>query len=159
MIGECLESEQLFEGTLLENIATGRPNATFANVKWAVENLGLTPFLKTLPNGYQTRIDPQGKKLPWSTVQKILLARSIAIQPKLLVLENILEAMNPDEIIRIVDFLTHPDRPWTMVAVSSNHYLASKVDQIAVVQEGSVRATGNYTELDSSLIPQISASA
>ncbi len=159
VIGECFESEQLFEGTLLENISMGREDATFENVKWAVENLGLTSFLKSLPNGYETRIDPQGKKLSRSIVQKILLARSIANRPKLLLLENILDVLSPGEIIRIVDFLTHPGQPWSLIAVSSNHYFASKVDQIAVLDAGAVHTTGKYTEIDSSLIPQISASA
>ena len=159
VIGECFEGEQLFEGTLLENIAIGRERATFENVKWAVENLGLTPFLKSLPNGYQTKIDPQGRKLPRSVVRKILLARGIADMPKLILIENNLDVLQPEEIIKIVDFLTHPDRPWTMIAVSSNHYLASKVDQIAVMHNGTVHATGNYSEIDASLIPQISASA
>ncbi|MEL6123465.1 MAG: ATP-binding cassette domain-containing protein, partial [Bacteroidota bacterium] len=158
-IGECLESEQLFEGTLLENITTGRSRATFDNVKWAVENVGLTDFLKSCAEGYESRIEPQGKKLPRSIVQKILLARAIADMPKLLLIENILDAISAEEGIRITNFLTHPDRPWTLVAVSSNHYLASKVDKIAVLQSGSIKAIGPYSELDPSLITQIAASA
>ena len=159
VIGECFEGEQLFEGTLLENIAIGRAGATFENVKWAVEHVGLTSYLKSLPNGYETKIDPQGRKLPRSTVQKILLARSIADRPKLLLLENVLEVLAPEDIIKVVDFLTDSQRPWTLVAVSSNHYFASKVDKIAVVHSGKVATTGKYTDLDASIIPQLSASA
>lgn len=159
VIGECLASEQLFEGTLLENIAIGREGATFENVKWAVKHAGLTPFLQSLPDGYDTKIDPQGKKLPSSTVQKIIIARSIADQPKLLLLENILEALTPDEIIQIVDFLTHPDRPWTLIAVSNNHYLASKTDHIAVLNQGSIDKISTYQDVDSSLISKMTASA
>ena len=159
VIGECLASEQLFEGTLLENIAIGREPVTFANVKWAVEHAGLTTFVQSLPDGYETMIDPQGKKLPSSIVQKIIIARSIADKPKLLLIENILEALTPDEIIKLVDFLTHPDRPWTLVAVSNNHYLASNIDKVAILKEGTIDNIGTYQELDGSLISKMSASA
>ena len=104
-------------------------------------------------------IDPQGKKLPSTIVQKIIIARSIADKPKLLLLENILESLTPDEVINIVDFLTHPDRPWTLIAISTNHYLASKTDKVAILNAGSIESIGTYEELDSSLISKISASA
>jgi len=159
VIGECLESEQLFEGTLLENIMTGRPGATFENVKWVVSNIGLQSFLNSLPDGYDTRIDPQGKKLPRSIVQKILIARSVVDIPKLILLENILEAISPEEVERIVDFLTDKQRPWTLIAVSANKYLASRVDRIAILNQGKVTSEGGYAEFEDLLTNNINPDA
>ncbi len=145
-IGECLAQEQLFEGTILENITTGREAATFKNVKWAVENLKLTDFIKSLPKGYDTMIEPQGQKLPASVIQKILLARSVADVPKLLLLENVLDAIDTNDRFDIVNFLTN-EKSWTLIAVSSKRYLAENVDRIVVMEQGAVAQTGVYSEL------------
>lgn len=154
VIGECLAQEQLFEGTILENINTGRDNATFDNVKWAVANLGLTEFIRSLPEGYETRLDPQGKKLPRSIIQKILIARSIADKPKLLLLENVFEAITDSESRQIVDFLIRPDQPWTLIALSNNSYLASKVDKIGLMDKGAITRIGDYATLKNFIIPK-----
>ncbi|NND05824.1 MAG: ATP-binding cassette domain-containing protein [Saprospiraceae bacterium] len=144
VIGECLAQELLFEGTLLENIHTGRENATFEKVQWAVENVGLKEFIRGLPKGYNTMIDPQGKKLPRSIIQKILLARSIAGNPRLLLLEAVFENLDPKECQKIIDFLFSPEHSWTIIAVSINPYLAQKSDKILALKEGRIIAEGDY---------------
>ena len=135
-IGDCLTQEQLFDGTILENIAMGREGATFENVKWAVQNLKLERFINSLPNGYDTLVDPQGKKLPRSAMQKLLLARSIADRPKLLLLEDALEHLDSEERKSIVDFLLRKENDWTIVAVSSDPYFQSKADKVIDMQDG-----------------------
>ncbi len=135
-IGDCLTQEQLFDGTILENIAMGRAGATFENVKWAVQNLKLERFINSLPNGYDTPVDPQGKKLPRSAIQKLLLARSIADRPKLLLLEDALEHLDSQERKSIVDFLLRKENDWTIVAVSSDPYFQSKADKVIDMQDG-----------------------
>ncbi|MEO0638151.1 MAG: ATP-binding cassette domain-containing protein, partial [Bacteroidota bacterium] len=147
IIGDSLTQEQLFEGTVLENITIGREAATFDNVKWAIQNLGLTDFIKRLPQGYHTVLDPQGKKLPRSIVQKLLLARSIADKPKLLLLEDALEHMDEQDRIRIVDFLTARENEWTLVAVSSDPYFASKSDQVAIMKDGRIIQSGPFVHI------------
>ena len=135
-IGDCLTQEQLFDGTLLENITMGREGASFDNVKWAVQNLHLEEFINGLPRGYDTVIDPQGKKFPKSAVQKLLLARSIADRPKLLLLEDALEHLDTDERKAIVDFLVSKENGWTIVAVSSDPYFQSKSDSVVGMESG-----------------------
>ncbi|MGB0368049.1 MAG: peptidase domain-containing ABC transporter [Flavobacteriales bacterium] len=135
-IGDCLTHEQLFDGTVLENISMGRPGATFENVRWAVENLKLDKFVKELPNGYDSHIDPQGRKLPQSVIQKLLLARSIADKPKLLLLEDALEHLDDTERKAIIDFLVKPENEWTIVAVSSSSYFQSKVQRVLEMKNG-----------------------
>jgi ABC-type bacteriocin/lantibiotic exporter with double-glycine peptidase domain len=142
-IGDCLTQEQLFDGTVLDNITMGRPGATFENVKWAVKNLKLDGVINALPNGYDTLIDPQGKKLPRSTIQKLLLARSIADKPKLLLLEDALEHLDETESKSIVDFLLKPDNDWTIVAVSTDPYFQSKADKVLTMEAGQFITTKN----------------
>lgn len=136
--GDALSDEELFEGTLLENIALGRNDISLTDVKWAVDKMQLKPYVDGLQKGYRTMLSPRGKSLPRSTVQKILLARSIVHQPKLLLLEDALEHLDRKDKEQIVDFLTDSQSPWTMVAVSSDAYLQKKADRVVILKEGSV---------------------
>ena len=147
VIGDCLSQEQLFAGSVLDNITMGREAATFDNVLWAVQNVGLNDFIKSLPNGYDTKLDPQGKKLPRSITQKLLLARSIADKPKLLLLEDAMSHLDNTERRAIVDFLTQPDHPWTLVAVSSDWYFAESCDRIVQVEAGQVVDQGKFPRM------------
>ena len=135
-IGDCLAHEQLFDGTVLENITMGRERATFDNVKWAVHSLGLDRFINSLPNGYETVLDPQGKKLPKSTIQKLLLVRAVADRPKLLLLEDALEHLDDEDRKQAVDFILEKEQGWTLVAVSADNYLRSKADRVYLMEGG-----------------------
>jgi ABC-type bacteriocin/lantibiotic exporter with double-glycine peptidase domain len=149
VVGGCLVEEQLFEGTLLENITMGREKATFENVKWAIQKLGLESFVRTLPKGYDTVLDPLGKKLSRSTIQKLLIARSIADKPKLLLLEYAFEHIDRQERMKIIDFLTNPDNKWTIIAITNDDYLAQKSDRIAFMRNGAIDKIGPYSEMKS----------
>ena len=147
VIGGCLVEEELFEGTLLDNIAIGREGATFDRVKWAVKGVGLEDFVKRLPRGYETLLEPLGRKLPRSIVQRILIARAIADKPKLLLLEYAFEHLDLADRKKIVDFLFDKQHGWTLVAISNDDYIAQKVDKIGVMEEGAMKYFGTYQEV------------
>lgn len=147
VIGDCLREELLFDGTLLENISMGRINATFDNVKWAVKHIGLEEFVKKLPQGYNTVIQSEGQRFSKGIVDKILLARSIADKPKLLLLKDAFSSVEPDERERIIKFLTHKDRNWTLIVASSNKHLAKYVEKIAVLSKGSITEYGDFKSI------------
>lgn len=146
-IGGCLIDEDLFEGTLLENITIGRERATFENVKWAMQGVGLGEFVKTLPQGYETILEPLGKKLPRSIVQRLLIARSIADKPRLLLLEYAFEHLDIADRKKIIDFLLDQKNGWTVIAVSNDEYLAKKSDNIGIMQGGELTHFGPYEKL------------
>ena len=141
VIGACLKQGELFEGTVLENIAMGRERATFENVQWAIDALGLTPLIRSLPDGYDTRLDPMGDKLPGSIVQRLLIARAIADRPRLLLLENVFESLDEQDHKEIVDFLLDRVHPWTVVAVSNTDYLAARCDRVVYMDAGTIVST------------------
>lgn len=151
VIGKSLNQDLIFEGTIMENISIGRSSVSYENVKWAVEKSGLSGFIKSQPNGYDSRIDPQGKKLPKSIVQKIILARSIVDNPKLLLLENALDQIDENERVNIIDFLTSRENEWTLVTISSDPYFAKKCDRIAMMEGGKILNTGTYNEMKSAI--------
>jgi ABC-type bacteriocin/lantibiotic exporter with double-glycine peptidase domain len=149
VIGDCFTYEQLFRGTVLENISMGREGATFENIRWAVENLGLAQFIKSLPKGFDSMINPEGKGLPRNVIIKLLLARSIADKPKLLLLEDVFENMSKTEKVHIVDFLSQKEHGWTMVVITRDAYAAKKSDRILWMENGTITQEGSYEEMKS----------
>jgi len=149
VIGDYLTQEQFFEGTLLENITMGRAAATFENVKLMVSQLGLTSFVNQLPEGYHTMLDPVSIRFPASIMAKLLLARSLADFPKLLLLEDALIHLDQNDRKTVVDFITSEEREWTLVAVSNDPYLAQNCDSVVVLKDGQVAAKGTYETMKS----------
>jgi ABC-type bacteriocin/lantibiotic exporter with double-glycine peptidase domain len=147
IVGGCLTDEQLFAGTLSENISLKRPSVTKKDIEWAIEKVGLKDWVKTLPLGYDNPLDPLGSKLSRSNIQKILIARSIADRPALLLLEYALDQIDYDDRKRIVDFLIDNQNPWTLIAVSNDDYLAKNVDKIVLMNKGTIEHVDTYAKL------------
>ena len=147
VIGDCLREELLFDGTVYDNIKMGRENASFENIKWAVKNIGLEEQIKRLPQGYDTLIDSRGQKFSKGIIDKILLARSIADKPRLLLIKDAFGAISPNERNRILNFLTHKDRCWTLILASSNSALAEKMDKVIVLNDGEIKGIGSYNSI------------
>ena len=130
--------EQLFKGTILENIAVGRPAATFEYVRWVVKHMGLEDWIRQQPEGYETVLRPEGKTLPRGIIQRLLLARAIAAKPKLLLLMDEFDALSMQERTDMIDFLTHPDRPWTLLVASGDAYWTKKTNRTVYLQNGRI---------------------
>ena len=146
VIGTSFTSGELFEGSVLENITMGRERATFENVKWAVKHLGLQKVIQQMPEGYESKLDPTGDKLPRSIVQRLLLARAIADRPKLLLLENVFDPIDEENRQEIIDFLIDPAHPWTLIAVSSTDYLGNCCHRVLRMEDGTVIESTLETE-------------
>lgn len=147
IIGGCLIDEQLFEGTLAENISLMRPGITKHDVEWAIDKVGLKNFVKTLPLGYDNPLDPMGSKLSRGVAQRILIARGIVDKPRLLLFEYAMDQIDFEERKKIVDFLVSKENPWTLVAVSNDEYLATRVDKIVLMNNGGIEHYDTYEKL------------
>ena len=151
VIGDCLREELLFDGTILENITMGRQNASFENVKWAIKHMGLEDFVKQLPQGYNTVIQSEGQRFSKGIVDKILLARSIADKPKLLLIKDAFATVEPSERERIIKFLAHKDRNWTLIIASSNKYLAPFIERTAILNNGTIEHLDSFKNIQKRL--------
>ena len=146
-IGGYMSFETLFEGTITENISLGRACVPFENVTWAAEKLGLIEFIQSLPDGYETKLNTEGKGLPKSIITQLLLARAIAGKPKLLLLENAFEHLNLPTSKAIIDFIMSNENTWSVIASSANAYMAQVVDQIIVMDYGEISKVGSYNDV------------
>jgi ABC-type bacteriocin/lantibiotic exporter with double-glycine peptidase domain len=124
-MGIRFAEEQLFQGTLYDNISIGRSDVKFEDVLWAIDKMQLSEFVKSLPKGLDTEVGAEGDKLSKSIVQKILLARSIANKPGLLLLENSIVFIEKTDREKIIDFLCSKAQQWTLITTSSDAYFRS----------------------------------
>lgn len=146
-IGSYTDEEVLFRGSICDNISMGRSGITQAEVRWAVQKVGLSPFIKELDKGLDTDVAPEGKGLPRGVIQKILLARSVVCKPRFVLLEDQLNALSARERDEIMDFLTAPDTPWALVVSSQDLAWAGRVDEVIVLDHGTVAVSGPYKEI------------
>jgi ABC-type bacteriocin/lantibiotic exporter with double-glycine peptidase domain len=86
--GILFPQENIFNGTLWENISMGREGIDKVYVSQLAAKVGLQSFIAALPFGYDTELDPTGKRLPRNVIQKILLLRALAHKPLLLIMEE-----------------------------------------------------------------------
>lgn len=129
-MGNGLAAETIFEGTLYENITMGRESVTTDDVKWAIQHTFLVEFIKTLPKGLDTLIAPSGQKLSKGIMQRIIIARSIANHPKLLLIENQLDSIEEQQRLEIIKFLTDKQNGWTLICVSHDADLQKHCDAV-----------------------------
>ncbi|WP_294732456.1 peptidase domain-containing ABC transporter [uncultured Flavobacterium sp.] len=120
-IGQVLPSQLPFEGTILENIIFDRKDISQEQLHTVLKELDLLKFIKEQPNGINTILHPEGKQIPFTISKRIVLARAIIHNPKLLLLKDPLEHFEKLEAERIIKYLTAPERPWTLIVSSSNN--------------------------------------
>lgn len=136
--GTFLQADTLFDGTIRDNILFGNQDVNSEDVKWALDNVCLTPYIKTFPNGLETHIHPGGGQLSDSDVQKILLARSIVHRPNILFLEDPINKMDEETSSKIVDFLLSSENDWTVIVASKNDIWKDKCSRMITIEEGKI---------------------
>ena len=137
-IGSVIYGETPFEGSVLDNITFKDPNLSQENIRWAIESVQLSSFIKTLPNGLDTIVFPQGRQLSASNAQKILLARSIVHKPKILFYEDPTDTMDEKLANEIIDFITAPENKWTIIVSSKNPYWKTKCTRKLIMENGQI---------------------
>jgi ABC-type bacteriocin/lantibiotic exporter with double-glycine peptidase domain len=139
-IGLVTAQETPFEGTILENITCNNPYIKMDKVNEVLDKLKLTEAIKALPKGLDTPISSEGKQINSSTIQKIVLARCIINEPRILFLENPLDKIDEENSKEILDYLSEEQQPWTLVVVSKNNYWKKICKQRIVLEKGALKA-------------------
>ncbi|ARV05850.1 ABC transporter ATP-binding protein/permease [Polaribacter sp. SA4-10] len=140
-LGLLLSEETPFEGSIRDNLVFANKDIKDEVIYNALEIVGLTKFLKEQPNGLNTVLYPEGKQMSFTIAKKIILARAIIKQPKIMILEDPLDQFNLDETIKIINYLTDPIRPWALIVVSSKKSWRTQCNQIITLEKGEIKAT------------------
>ena len=137
MIGDNLIQEDLFQGSLLENLTLGR-EMPFQQVQDAVEVVQLSSWIESLSEGYDTELQPLGKLLSRAVTRKILLARAIIYQPRLLLLEDFGRISIKEWKGTIPKFLVDPERPWTLIVSTTDEDMVRVCKEIWYMENGRI---------------------
>lgn len=138
-LGVLFPEEYPFESTLLENITFGDKTIPEKDIYWAIENVGLSQFVKEQPKGLQTVIHPEGKYLSSVIAKKIILARAVVKKPDLLILKEPLEAFEYEEAMKIFGFLTDSSHKWSILVASQNPVWEDVSDKIFHLKKGEIK--------------------
>jgi ABC-type bacteriocin/lantibiotic exporter with double-glycine peptidase domain len=149
-IGDFCSQEDIFKGTIFDNISLGNPDIKLENIIWATEKVGLDKFIQRLPNGYNTMLQPGGKNLPHNIRTKLMVARSVAKRPRLQVMEGLWNNLEPSERLHIADFMIAPENNWTLIVVSDDAAIAAKCDRVLIMKEGKIVEEGPYSNMQES---------
>lgn len=149
-IGDLSSQEDIFKGSILENITLGNPRVSLARVLELIEKVGLQEWVQRSPQGLDTELLPGGKNIPRSVITKILVARAVATKPNLLVMEDPLAGLNFRDRLGIAQFLTDKNQPWTLVCVTEDPVLAAVCDRVLIMKEGEIVLDGPFEQAQSS---------
>lgn len=146
-VGENLSASEIMNGTIAENISMGRDDILMSDVIEASELVGLKDFIQGLPEGYHTRIIQNDLTIPDSIAIKVNIARSIAENPSLFIMDKPLELLEKKDKELIADVLTDDSKDWTLLVASNNPVLAAKCDKVIVMKDGTVLDEGTFDEI------------
>ncbi len=127
--GILLSLQDIFNGTLLENLTMGNTDISIEDVNKLAERLNLKDFIKTYKNGYDATLDTQGKRLNANIRQEILLVRALVGKHRLLLLENPFNNLEPQEIVALVDYL-QKDNNATIIITSEDEEIKKQCDMV-----------------------------
>ncbi len=145
--GIILNDQDIFHGTVLNNITLGNPAIALHDVTKLASITQFDQYIPKLKDGYNTVLDVAGKRLSKSTIQKILIMRALIHKPGLLLFENPWNALNKENKESIEQYIL-TELPNTTVLVATNDTsFAKKCDQAIIMQHGTIRAMGKTTEI------------
>ncbi|MEN8776480.1 MAG: ATP-binding cassette domain-containing protein [Polaribacter sp.] len=139
-LGLSLSDETPFEGTIKDNLVFGDKEIDDSIIYKVLDIVGLNQFIKEQPYGLETIIYPEGKQMSFTIAKKIILARAIIKQPKVIILEDPLDQFNLQETKDIIKYLTAPDKPWALIVVSSKKSWSTQCQQIITLEKGEIKS-------------------
>ena len=139
----------LFDQTIRENVAFGKPHASEEEIQTAFHSLGLTDWLNKLPDGIDTQTGSRGERISVGERQLVALARAQLANPGLLILDEATSAVDPETEVALVSALERLSQGRTTISVAHRLSTAEKADLILVFDQGKIVETGTHQELSS----------
>ncbi|HEX8440860.1 ABC transporter ATP-binding protein [Archangium sp.] len=148
-LGVVLQDALLFSGTVRENIAYGRPEATLEQVQAAAEAAQAADFIAGLPQGYDTVVGERGVGLSGGQRQRLAIARALLTDPRLLILDDSTSAVDAETEAAIQGALDRLMRGAhrTALVIAQRISTVRDADLILVLDEGTVVAQGTHEQL------------
>jgi len=147
-IGDNIWQETIFKGTVRENITLGKEGISDDTILENLEAVGATDQLNMLEDGLNTLLFPEGIKIPRSLAKKIILARSMVSNPKLLLLEVQTDFLVNGAKEKYMDYVC--SKNWTVIGATDDKDFIRRADRILFLEKGNLVFNGNLEEFKKS---------
>ncbi|MFC1960206.1 ABC transporter ATP-binding protein [Chloroflexota bacterium] len=146
-IGIVLQETTLFSGTIRDNIAFGRPDATQEEVEAAAQAAAAHDFILEFPAGYDTPVGERGSTLSGGQKQRIAIARALLMDPHILILDDSTSSVDVSTEYHIQQALDRLMEGRTSFVIAQRISTVVNADQILVLEQGQIVAQGTHEEL------------
>jgi len=146
-IGLVLQEPFLFFGTIAENIAYGKPDATREEIVAAARAAHAHEFILRQPFGYDSLVGERGQALSGGERQRISIARALLIDPKILILDEATSAVDTETEFEIQSALNNLIRGRTTIAIAHRLSTLRRADRLVVMDRGRIVEIGNHDDL------------
>lgn len=146
-IGIVQQDVYLFSGTISENIAYGKPNATEEEIIEAAKKAGAHEFIMSTPNGYQTYVGERGVRLSGGQKQRLSIARVFLKNPPLLILDEATSALDNESEHIVQQSLERLAEGRTVLTIAHRLTTIKNADKIVVLTENGISEQGTHAEL------------
>ncbi|MFB2602893.1 ATP-binding cassette domain-containing protein, partial [Rhizobium phaseoli] len=146
-IGVVLQDNFLFRGSVRDNIAAAKPDASIEEIMEVARIAGAEEFIERLPRGFDTMLEENAANLSGGQKQRLAIARALITDPKLLIFDEATSALDPDSEAIIRDNLSRIAAGRTVIIVSHRLSTLVNADAILVVERGKVADIGRHDQL------------
>ena len=146
-IGLVLQDNILFTGTVAENIAFGRPQATQAEIEAAAQVANVHEFITTLPQGYATVLGERGANLSQGQRQLLSIARAVLVDPQILILDEATSSIDTRTEALVQTAIARLLSGRTSFVIAHRLSTVTQADQVLVIQQGQIVERGTHAEL------------
>ncbi|GAB4571730.1 MAG: ABC transporter ATP-binding protein [Anaerolineae bacterium] len=146
-IGIVLQETTLFSGTIRDNIAFGRPDATQEEIEAAAKAAAAHDFIMEFPQGYDTPVGERGSTLSGGQKQRIAIARALLLDPRILILDDSTSSVDVTTEYYIQQALDRLMKGRTSFVIAQRISTVVNADQILVLEKGRVVASGKHQDL------------
>src|SRR6185295_5513357 len=146
-LGVVLQDTFLFDGTIRENVAFSRPEASEEDVLRACRLARVDEFAEQFEEGYETIVGERGVKLSGGQRQRVSIARALLADPRILILDEATSSLDSESEALIQEGLAHLMKGRTTFVIAHRLSTIRRADQILVVEEGRIVERGTHAEL------------
>ncbi|MBK9712929.1 MAG: ABC transporter ATP-binding protein [Kouleothrix sp.] len=146
-IGIVLQDTTLFSGSIRDNIAYGRPDASDADVEAAARAAQADDFIMSFPDGYATIVGERGIGLSGGQRQRIAIARALLHDPRILILDDSTSSVDAETEYQIQQALVHLMRGRTSFVIAQRISTVRNADLILLLDDGKIAAQGTHDDL------------
>ena len=146
-IGIVLQDNYFFHGTVRENLALTKPQATMEEIIYAARMAGADEFIQKMPKGYETILEENASNLSGGQRQRLAIARALLPNPRFLIFDEATSALDPESETLIRKNLKMIAKDRTMFIISHRLSILCRADKIVVMDQGAFAEEGTHHEL------------